>query len=167
LIDETDDEIIQFLTIFKNKIQNESFDREVDAVYVAKKTFIEINEECRVYREIEDRKCNWIYLPQDEFNGCQNYVKELILYKCIDRDQRDIYFDKKKIKSKFRKSMDEIYESLEKKCSRELYDRITKKKLEPVIWEIRKKHGDDIIFACGDQKKKMDFILSLLQKISL
>jgi len=176
--DEEDEEIIQFIYTLKNKIQNDTFDRDVDAVSVASKTFLEINQRCKVQQpmvnqpmvnqQTENQISREAYLTQEEFNRCLDFEKEIILYKCMDHRQRDTYFHKKKLKPGVRKNIKQIYESLENKCSRELYDKITKKKhLQPVLWQIRKKHGDDIIFACGDQKSKMDFILSLIQKIYL
>jgi hypothetical protein len=168
LEDEDDQEIIQFISMLKNKINNEPFDRDVDAVSVATKTFVEINQHCKVHQQIGNHVSRETHLTQEEFNGCLDFEKELILYKCMDHKQRDTYFHKKKLNPGVRKNVKQIYESLETKCSSELYDKITKKKsLQPVLWEIRKKHGDEIIYACGDQKSKMDFILSLIQKIYL
>jgi hypothetical protein len=168
LDEEEDKEIIEFMSILKSKIQNEIFDRNVDAVSVAIKTFTEINQHCKFYQQIGNQSWDETYLTHEQFNACCDFEKELILYKCMDHNQRDIYFHKKKLKPGVRKNMKQIYESLEIKCSKEIYDKITKKKsLQPVLWEIRKKHGDEIIYACGDQKSKMDFILSLIQKIYL
>lgn len=165
---EDDKEVLDFLSKFRYRINNEIFNREIHAVSVATNTFVEINQHCKLLRELEDQRTRGVDLSQDEFDCCQKFMKELILYECMDRTKRDIYFHKKKIKIEFRKNMDKLYEELEMKCSREIYDKITKKKkFQPVLWEIRKNYGDDIIFACGDQRKKMDFILTLLQKIYL
>jgi hypothetical protein len=165
---ETDQEILVFLSTLMNKIKNDPFDRDIDAVSVATKTFGEINEHCKVHQGFQDQGLNGKDLSLEEFSRCQIFLKELVLYNCMDKDQRELYFHKKKIKLEFRKNIDKIYKSSNIKCSRELYNKITKKnKLKPVLWEIRRNHGDDIIFACGDQRKKMDFILFLLQKIYL
>jgi hypothetical protein len=164
LEEEGDKDVIDFLSKFRNKIKTEIFNPDIDAVFVATKTFVEINLYCKM--KVQESK--GVELSQEEFCESQEFLKQLILYQCMDDRMRDIYFQKKKIKSEFRKNMDQLYDLSEKKCSRELYDKITKKKkFQPVLWEIRKNHGDDIIFACGDNKKKMDFILSLIQKIYL
>jgi hypothetical protein len=166
LEEEKDEEIIEFLLKLRSKIQNEPFDREVDAIDVAKKTFLEINQFCKEQMKKEDEIGG--DLSFEDFIQCCFFEKEMILYHLINCNQREIYFQKKKLKPGSRKNIEMIYESLEKKCSRALYDKISKKKkLEPVLWQIRKRQGDDIIFACGDQRKKMDFILTLLQKIYL
>ena len=73
LEDEEDQEIIQFLSTLKNKIKNEPFERDIDAVSVASKTFVEINQHCKVHQQIGNQKET--YLRQEEFNRClfKNY----------------------------------------------------------------------------------------------
>jgi hypothetical protein len=165
LEEEEDEQVTNFVAQLKHKFTSEPFDKDVDAVTVARKTFVEINQKCKPFKEISYLSS---HLSSDEFHILQNFEKEQILYKCMDSKQKEFYFHHKQIKPGFRRKLKHIYESLETKCPVDLYHQISKKKkYDPVIWIIRRKHGDEIIFACGDQRKKMDFILTLLQKIYL
>ena len=164
LISENDPVIVAFIEKLRHKIHTQPFDPNTDAIDVAKEIFLGINSSLKKL----NREPSEPFLSVEEFKSCCFFEKELILYRCLNHEQRNHFFHKKTIQSKFRKNMTEIYSELDKKCSMQLYDRISKRnKLEPILWKIRKHYGDDLILACGDQKKKMDLILFVIQKLYL
>ena len=147
-----------------NKIYNEPFDRDIDAVDVAIKTFSQLNQYCKIQQQKEEPED----LSQEKFNRCPDITKESILYKCINHTERQKYFHKKKIKEEYRQEMNKLFEDLEVKCPNNVFEKITKKKkFEPVIYQIKQKYGNELLLACRQQKDKMEFVLGLIQKLYL
>ena len=154
-------DIVEFVANLKNKIKDEPFDRNIDAVAQARKIFAEINSQIIV-------DLSFTELDTHQFKKCQEFEKELILYQCLPVTEREKYFQNKHIRPEFRKKINSLYRRTSFKCNIKLFEKITKKnKFEPVIWHMRRNCGDDIIFACGDQRKRMDIILNLIQKVYL
>ena len=167
LENEKDPEINHFILNLKSQIQNQPFDRSTDAVQIAQKCIQEINEQCKKFKYDQFMKAKSDFTEND-FSKCQEFEKESILYRLLNSEQKIKYMNNKKLIPCYIKNISQIYSQLTTPCTQKLYNKVSKiSKLEPLIWEIRRNHGDEIIFACGDSKTKMDMILRVLQKIYL
>jgi hypothetical protein len=166
---ETDDELVIDITSkLLDKIYNELYDREIDAIDVACKIFVDLNKYAKIQQDLEDKERTNIFLTTEEILEFSNLDKLSIIYKCINNQIRKTYFRKKKIREEYKSKINQIIIELEIKCPIPIYEKISKKKkYEPLIHQMRKKYADDFILALGNQKERMELILGFIQKLYL
>jgi len=161
-----DEKIVDFVSKLLQKIDNEPYDSNLDATEISNKYFIELNKYATIQQQIEDSENKSEYLSTEDLLACSNIDKQSILYKCINKEVRRKYFKKKKLLPPHK--LDEIIKELDIKCSKEIFEKVTKKKKhKPLIYALLRKNGDTILKAFSFQKDKMNFCVMFIQKLYL
>lgn len=169
LMEIDDEKIVNVISKLLKKIYDEPYDSNLDATEFANKFFSEMNKFAKIQQTITDSQRNAESLSKEELLRCSNMDKQSIINKYIENKQvRKTYFKKKKLRPEFLDKLNEIIEQLDIKCSWVIFDKVTKKKkYQPLIYDLMRKNGDEILKAFNHQKDKMNFCLMFIQKFYL
>jgi len=169
LMEIDDEKIVNVTSKLLKKIYDEPYDSNLDATEFANKFFSEMNKFANIQQTLTDSQRKSENLTREELLRCSNLDKHAILNKCIENKQvRKTYFKKKKLRTEFVDKLDEIIDKLHINCSWVIFDKVNKKKkYQPLIYDLMRKNGDEILKAFHHQKDKMNFCLMFIQKFYL